>query len=264
MIDGHMHLENGPLDVNYVMEFVNAGLKRGMDTIHILDHTHRFIEFAPMYEPLKKAAKQQKEWFDKKVLEPLQTYIDVIEEMKKMDLPIQVKFGLEVCYAPQDKALIRDVLAMYSFDFVIGSIHSIDGLLYDMNGFSREILWDKYAVNDIYRRYYDIMDDMISSDLFTQIGHPDQLKLFHYEPTYDLNETYHHIAKLAKEHDVYMEHNTGIHYRYHHEDIGTNETFLSILKAHGVKLMTASDAHQPQHVGMFIKEATQMVEDKQL
>ena len=98
------------------------------------------------------------------------------------------------------------------------------------------------------------MEDMICSDLFTQIGHPDQLKLFHYEPTYDLIPTYQRLAKLAKEHDVYMENNTGIHYRYGHEDMGTNPVFLDILKSNGVKIMTASDAHKPEDVGKLIKE----------
>lgn len=254
MIDGHMHLENGPLSVEYAMKFVEAGVKAGMDTIHILDHTHRFLEFKPLYESLKKASPYQKEWLDKKKLEPLQTYFDLIETMKNMDLPLEVKFGLEVCYAPEDKVFLRNLLAQYPYDFLIGSIHSVDGLLYDMNSFSREILWDKFDTDVIYRRYYEIMEDMICSDLFTQIGHPDQLKLFHYEPSYNLKPTYDHLAKLAKEHDIYMESNTGIYYRYHHEDLGTNAAFMESLLRHDVKIMTASDAHQPQHVGMYIKE----------
>ena len=254
MIDGHMHLENGPLSVEYAMQFVEAGVQAGMDTIHILDHTHRFLEFQPLYTRLKDTSSYQKEWFEKKKLEPLQTYFDLIKAMKKMKLPIEVKFGLEVCYAPENKAFLKEILAQYPYDFLIGSIHSIDGKLYDMNSFSREILWDKFDTNVIYKRYYEIMEDMICSDLFTQIGHPDQLKLFHYEPTYDIRPTYEHLAQLAKQHNVYMESNTGIYYRYHHEDLGTNKEFIKALKMHGVKIITASDAHQPQHVGMYIKE----------
>lgn len=256
LIDGHMHLEYGDLSVEYVMKFVEQGVKMGLDCIQILDHTHRFIEFQPIYERLKEASPYQKEWLEKKTLEPLSKYHQLIEEVKAMDLPIEVKFGLEVCYAPEDKEFLRQILNEYPYDFIIGSIHSIDGLLYDMASFSKEILWDKYPVDDIYRRYYDIMADMIESDLFTQIGHPDQLKLFNYEPNYDLVETYEKLAILAKKHDVYMENNTGIYYRYHHQDLGTNQVFLDILKKHGVKIMTASDAHQSEHVGLYIKEAS--------
>lgn len=256
LIDGHIHLENGPLSVEYAMRFVDAGVKMGLDELHILDHTHRFIEFAPMYETLKKASHHQKEWFDKKHPEPLANYFRLIEEMKQKELPIRVKWGLEVCYAPEAKPLLKELLTAYPYDFLIGSIHSIDGLLYDMP-FSKEILWDAYETDDIYRRYYEIMEDMIASDLFTQIGHPDQLKLFHYLPSYDLTDTYDRIAKSALAHNVYMENNTGIHYRYQHPDLGTNQQFLNILRKNNVKIMTASDAHVPEHVGKFIREISE-------
>lgn len=256
LIDGHVHLENGPLSVEYAMRFVDAGVKMGLDELHLLDHTHRFIEFLPMYEGLKQASPYQKEWFDKKHPEPLANYFRLIEEMKHKDLPIRVKWGLEACYAPDAKPLLKEVLSAYPYDFLIGSIHSIDNLLYDMP-FSKEILWDVYDTDEIYRRYYEIMEDMIASDLFTQIGHPDQLKLFQYEPSYDLRETYERIAQTASAHDVYMENNTGIYYRYHHPDMGTNKQFLDILKQYKVKIMTASDAHVPEHVGKYIREITE-------
>lgn len=259
--DGHIHLENGPLSVEYAMKFVEAGVQMGMEEIQILDHTHRFVEFAPMYERLKTTSQKQRAWLEKKTLEPLSTYHELMETMKQKALPIRVKWGLEVCYDPDQKSLIKDIVTQYPYDFLIGSIHSIDGRLYDMP-FSKEILWDVMDVDDIYRRYYEIMEDMIASDLFTQIGHPDQLKLFHYQPTYDLYSTYVRIAKAAKAHDVYMEHNTGIHYRYHHEDQGTNPLFLQVLKDYGVKIMSASDAHIPEHVGKEIKDIVQAIEDK--
>ncbi len=257
LIDGHIHLENGPLSEEYVMRFVDAGVKMGLDELHILDHTHRFIEFSPMYEGLKKASSYQKEWFDKKHPEPLANYHRLIEKMKQKELPLRVKWGLEVCYAPESKPLLKKVLNAYPYDFLIGSIHSIDNLLYDMP-FSKEILWDVYDTDALYRRYYEIMEDMITSDLFTQIGHPDQLKLFGYEPSYDLSATYERIARAAFDHNVYMENNTGIHYRYHHSDMGTNSQFLAILKQYKVKIMTASDAHVPEHVGKFIREIAQL------
>ena len=39
MIDGHMHLENGPLTKEYVLSFVEAAKQKGLDEIQILDHT---------------------------------------------------------------------------------------------------------------------------------------------------------------------------------------------------------------------------------
>ena len=48
------------------------------------------------------------------------------------------------------------------------------------------------------------------------------------------------------------ENNTGIHYRYHHPDIGLSNPFLQVMKDHHVSMITSSDAHHPEDVGCEI------------
>ena len=105
MIDGHMHLEYGDLTKEYVLKFVNAAVNKGLKKIQILDHTHRFVEFEPIYEELKEEPLQKK-WLENKAMkfkDSLDDYDRLIKEMKDMDLPIDVSFGLEVCYVPKYK-----------------------------------------------------------------------------------------------------------------------------------------------------------------
>lgn len=255
MIDGHMHLEYGPLHKEYVLKFVEEAVNKGLDEIQILDHTHRFKEFEPMYEELK-AYPIQKKWLENKEMkfkDTLDDYFALALEIKQMDLPIKVTFGLEVCYVPKYKEFIKEIVSHYPYDFLVGAIHSIDGILYDMN-FSKDLLWEKYDVDYIYKRYYELVFDLVKSDIFTQLAHPDTIKLFNYYPTYDLTPTYHELAKLLVEHHVKAENNTGCYYRYHHKDMGLSEELLEICKEHGVEMITASDAHQPGHVGTNIKD----------
>lgn len=54
LVDGHMHLENGPLTKEYVMEFINEAYKQGFDRIQILDRTHRFKNLKLFIKVLKK------------------------------------------------------------------------------------------------------------------------------------------------------------------------------------------------------------------
>lgn len=253
MIDGHMHLEYGELNKEYVLQFVEAAVEKGLTKIQILDHTHRFIEFEPIYEDLKKEPLQKK-WLENKKMkfkDSLDDYDRLIKEVKTMSLPIEVNFGLEVCYVPKFENYIKKILAQHHYDFVVGAIHSIDGKLYDMN-FSKNILWDKYEVNEIYERYYDLIFALVKSDLFTQLAHPDTIKMFNYYPSYDLIPTYHQLAELLVEHHVKAENNTGCYYRYNHQDMGLSDELLKIFKEHGVEMITASDAHQPSHVGTNI------------
>lgn len=253
MIDGHMHLEYGPLAKEYVMEFVEVARATGLKKIQILDHTHRFIEWLPLYEGVKKGHSYQKDWLEKKKLDSINEYHALIAEVKAMDLDVEVTFGLEVCYVPEEKEFIRKMLDAYPYDFVVGAIHSIDGILYDMN-FSKEILWKIRPVNEVYQRYYALLLDLVNSGLFTQLAHPDTIKLFNYYPTYNMQPTYHQLAEALIQNQVKAENNTGCYYRYGHKDMGLSDELLQIFKEHGVAMITASDAHFPKNVGMNIKD----------
>ena len=86
-----------------------------------------------MYDGVRNASELQAAWLKKKTKDHLCEYHRLIETMKQMDLPIEVKFGLEVCYTPESESFLRTILAQYPYDFIVGSIHSIDGILYDMH-----------------------------------------------------------------------------------------------------------------------------------
>lgn len=50
-----------------------------------------------------------------------------VEKLKQINFPIRLKFGLEVCYSPEHEIDIAQIKQMYSFDFLVGLIHFIDG-----------------------------------------------------------------------------------------------------------------------------------------
>ena len=252
LTDGHMHLEYGPLSTDYVMEFVEEGIRKGLDEINILDHSHRFKEFEGCYEHLK-IYEEQKNWLSKetKFCNTLEDYYKLIEDVKKKDLPIRVKFGLEVCYTSDTEELLKRILKDVHLDFLTGAVHSVDHILYDMS-FSEKLLWDRKDPSYIYRRYYEEILSLIASGLFDRLAHPDQIKLFDIDPGYDLSLTYEKIADALKEKDMYGENNTGIHYRYGYKDIGICEKMLETFRNKEVKLICASDAHKPSDVGTDI------------
>ena len=83
-----------------------------------MDHTHRFKEFEPIYAKLKEEP-LQKEWLENKKMkfkDSLDDYDRLIKEVKEMDLPIDVYFGLEVCYVPEYEDYIRNVLKKHHYD----------------------------------------------------------------------------------------------------------------------------------------------------
>jgi len=260
LIDGHMHLEHGPLTKEYVHEFIDEALNKGLSEIQILDHTHRFKEFEPMYESLKQII-NQKEWLEDKNLmfkDSLDDYVSLINEVKKEKLPIEVKFGLEVCYTKESENFIKEVLSNYHFDFLVGAVHSVDNCLYDMP-FSKEFLWGKKDVNEIYEHYYDVLIACVNSGIFSQLAHPDTIKMFNYYPTYDLTNTYNKLADALIKNNVKAECNVGCYYRYGHKDLGLSDELLKVFIEKGVNIITTSDAHDPKNVGIYIKEANERI-----
>lgn len=254
MMDAHVHLENGDLTKEYVHQFIQSAKEKGINQLQILDHTHRFFEFKDCYKTICDTSVLQKDWFLKKQKNSIQDYIELIQKIKAENLDIQVSFGLEVCYTPQTEDILRSILKSYSFDFLVGSVHSVFGYLYDMDAFSKELLWNQKNPKDIYEAYFNSIKRLIQSDLFTQVGHPDVIKMYQINPGYDLHSTYLEIAKLAKTHSIFMEDNTKAHYSYHHPDVGLNVDFRKILQENQVHIVTASDAHYPSDVARCFKK----------
>ncbi len=256
-VDGHMHLEYGQLSVEYAMRFIEEGIRKGLDEIDILDHTHRFKEFRECYDHLR-IYPQQDEWLNQKTkfCSTLDEYDELIAQIRKLNLPIRVRFGLEVCYTEETEELLREILKNRKYDFLTGAVHSLNHILYDMS-FSRELLWDRFSADEIYRDYYRAVMSCVRSGLFDRLAHPDTIKLFEIYPQYDLSETYQQLSKALNEQGMMAENNTGCHYRYNHPDVGLSDELLKIFKENGVSIMTASDAHKPEHVGSYIKETAE-------
>ncbi len=251
-------MENGPLTKEYVLKFVDAAIFNNIDHLQILDHSHRFKEFLPIYESYR-FSEEQDTWLNARFVNSLQEYVSLMNEVKQMDLPIQLSFGLEICYQKAEEDNIREILKDYSFDFLVGSVHAINYRIHDC-AFSKKLLWDVYNINTIYRDYYKEVFACIESGIFTQLGHPDTIKMVHRYPDYDLTETYLQMADLLNQYHVLAENNTGCYYRYQHTDKGLSNHLLQILKEKGCQLITASDAHYPEDIGKYIADIYEITE----
>jgi len=259
MIDGHVHLEKGPLSVEYAKEFIIQAYKMGLSELQILDHTHRFMEFKEIYDNLL-FIKPQVDWLSNKFKDSLEDYLKLIEELKKIEWPIKVTYGLEVCYESKNEEKLRKILSNYHFDFLVGSVHSVFNTCYDCP-WSKEYLWQKYDSDTIYQEYYREVKKLIESKLFSQLGHVDTIKMFDYYPSYDLTSTYLEVIELAKKNNVKIENNVGCYYRYNHQDLGLSDELLKLCVDNNAEIISASDAHSPNDCGRLILEVSKRIDD---
>ena len=93
MIDAHVHIERGPYTFDWLMKFIESAQIRGIKELTILEHSHRFTEFKPIYESILNHnihGKYQTIWFNKRCSLNLSDYTNFIDETKSLDFPIKI------------------------------------------------------------------------------------------------------------------------------------------------------------------------------
>ena len=256
MKDVHVHFlhgNGGKYTTDFFEGFICAAQKAKIDEIYLLEHTFQFFEFDRIYEPIRQYNDFQRDWLLKKMNGSIEGYLRFIDTVRNNEYPIKIKFGLEVCYIPEMAEELSDVLKKYSFDFLTGSVHWIDGWGFDHP--KQKEIWQTVDIDQTYLRYYQIMCELCKSGLFGGLAHPDSIKCFRYLPSIDLTDTYIELATLLNEHNMYAENSGGLRLNYSPDlELGLNKTLLNILKKYGVKILPASDAHKQCDVGANIKE----------
>ena len=253
--DYHMHFEYGDYDENWVKGFFDAAKARGVEELGITEHSHTFPEFEELYyEDLilddSFIGKFQKSWLKKnKFKHTIKDYFDFMAKLKEK---YPVKIGIEVCnFQNQDK--VKKILENYDFDYIIGSVHFLDGWAYDSSEIKSE--WDRRDLRDIYEIYTKEVENLAASGLYDVLGHPFNIRLFKYIPSFDVTPYLKRVAKALKNADMTADINTGTLYRYPIAEISPYPDFMKIAKEENLTVMTSSDAHKPEDAGNYIDDA---------
>lgn len=259
MIDAHVHLEKGEYSLSWIDEFIKYALDRGIDEIFFLEHTHIFKECESLYREMSAFNPYQKAWFTRKCsrARPISDYLQFIEQIKAQSLPVKTKFGLEVCYSPEHEKDIETMKRLYPFDFLVGSIHFIDGWAFS----HLRQPWKKedHNLSTLYSRYYELMERLIQSGLFSGLAHPNSLQCFGAYPQADYTETYERLARSLKQREMYIEQSSGLAINYGDSQLGMPSEMLESMLRYNVSILTASDAHVPQNVGILIPEMSALI-----
>lgn len=255
MIDVHIHLERGPYTLEWINEFVKTAQMRHIDEIWLLEHCYRFSEFVSMYDSVCAYSDYIGKWFHRKAgVLKLSDYLELIETVRKEIYPVRIRFGLEMCYFKEHEKLVREITYGKGLDFLVGSVHFIDDFAFN----HKAEFWDDMDVDKCYRRYFETSVELAESGIFDGIAHPDCIKLFGHKPSFSLLPYYEKLATTLAKSGMYTEQSSGIHRRSIAE-IGMNCDLITAMKRHNVRIITASDAHCPEDIGLYLKEAEGLI-----
>ena len=139
----------------------------------------------------------------------LDAYVEAVLEAKRRGLP--VKLGLEVDWWPPHNERLAEILAPYPWDYLLGSVHWVDGLAVDCE----PGVWAECTVEEAWRRYFHELGEAAQSSLFDVLSHPDLAKIFGLRPEPHVVEELHAgLADSAARAGVAIEVSTaGLHKR---------------------------------------------------
>lgn len=182
---------------------------------------------------------------------------DTILKLKNnKELPFKVRFGIEMDYLEGKEDEIKQTIDNLQPDYVIGSVHFIDGWNFDTDPAS----YSQKNIDLLYKDYFDLLIKTAKSGLFDFIGHADVIKKFGYYPTFKLSNLYKEAAKAFKKADIAIELNTSGLAKPCNE-FYPSEEFLKICKKENVPVTLGSDAHQATDIARNFSKANLMLKN---
>ncbi len=252
ILDYHMHLrgpgpgpDEGPIEHSAaaVDAYVDSAAARGVDEIGFTEHLYYFRQFEGLVtHPYQR----------NRMGHDLETYVDAVVESKSRGLP--VKLALEVDWFPGREAELAQALEPYPWDYLVGSVHIVDGEAIDQPG-----RWDARSAGEVWQRYFEELRALARSRIVHVLAHPDLVKIFgRRPPPEEARAQYEETAEVMEECEVAVEVSTaGL--RRPVGEIYPAPEFLSLCRERGVVATMASDAHLSQDVGRDLDRAVEQL-----
>lgn len=181
---------------------------------------------------------------------------EYIENIRRADeeTDIKLKAGLEVDYFPDSERELGRILDEHSLDFVLGSVHYVNGLDIGSRRQSPNFFLGR-TISEAADEYYTEWKKAIESGLFDVIAHPDYWRKFIglvYDSSVEWGDygsiLFKALDSMAS-YDVGFEVNTSA-YRHGLKTHYPIQEFIQAAFEAGVKTVTVgTDSHSPSHLG---------------
>ncbi|MDF2961087.1 MAG: histidinol phosphate phosphatase HisJ family [Paenibacillus sp.] len=234
--DLHTHHSRCGHAVGQIEDYIQSAIRVGLQVIGISDHSPFFAEEEDHARPGMAMPRSEFLFYVEEVLNLKHKYEDRIE----------VLLGVESDFFAESTAVYQSYFQKYPFDYLIGSIHYVEGI----HIFHKQF-WSQVAVEDVekrFRRYYDLVIQAVRSQAFDIFGHLDALRgncPFTFEPSASVTD---HVLQEAASSGVVLEVNTSGKLKLASKWFPSDELLERAL-FYGLGITFGSDAHKPERVG---------------
>lgn len=233
LVDYHIHTARCGHAVGKIEEYVERAKEIGLTEIGFADHL-------PLFNTVD--ATLAMSW------DELPLYMADIGKLKVMEDP-KVKLGMEVDFLPKYVDQIRAVIDDYDFDYILGSVHFVDGWGIDDRRYIDN--YTGYELDDLYNRYFDLLIQAAHSGLFDALAHIDLIKKF-FQLTPAPLGLFERVAENLAQTGIAIEvSSAGL--RKDCREIYPGLELLKICRRYEIPVTLGSDAHAPEQVGYKFK-----------
>ncbi len=188
-----------------------------------------------------------------------------------------IRIGLEVDYYPNRETEIANVIANYEmilqrpFDLILGAVHEVNGGFFS-NKHLAPAFYASHDLLSLYRAYFDLAAQAVTSRLFDVLAHPDLIKKYTNDltPPVPFDQYRAFVEPLI---DALIASRVGIEFNTKglklplHEAYPSDEflqLYLSKCHALGIEpiFTIGSDAHKADDVGYMILEAHELLRQR--
>lgn len=241
--DYHTHHRRCGHASGELRDVVEAALERNLAAIGLSDHAPMLFLQGDHPQPGTAMAKSE-----------FPGYVREMHDLKREYAQrVRVNVGVEADYVPGFVDAYRALLDGGDFDYVIGSVHFIDGwhLFQERRpeGATREDLWDRALV---------LTREAAETGLFSMLGHLDVLKTKGHLPMQWDTPTLHETLDAVKDANVAIELNTS-GWRKRAAECFPSLGILTLAAKRGIPVVLGSDAHRPQDVAADFDRAAALL-----
>ena len=243
LIDMHTHSDNSPDGIHSPMYMCEHAVANGLRALAITDHCEidKFIE-------------------QKYASTVFHSYFECAKARNSFEGQLLVLIGLEIGQPLSNVELSNKIIEKYSFDYILGSVHTPKGFTQDI----KEIEYDKLDVYAFMNNYFSELTEIAKWDGCDALAHitcPMRRIQGRYHIDFDYGKVQESLDRLLQtivDEGKSLEINTsGLR-----QDIGLMMPEEKIIKRYrelgGEYITIGSDSHTAYDVGAGIEEAMEM------
>ncbi|MDI6692938.1 MAG: histidinol-phosphatase HisJ family protein [Anaerosomatales bacterium] len=167
---------------------------------------------------------------------------------------VRVLAGVEADLHAGNEAHVRSLLTGLEVDFVMGSVHYVDGWAFDDP--DRQDGYERWSADDLWERYFHDLTAAARSGVADVMAHPDLVKKFRCWPKRDPRELFAAFADAAAAAGIAVEVSTaGL--RKPCAEIYPGDELLRMLRSRDVPVTIGSDAHRPEEIAYAYEQAVE-------